>query len=215
MGRKLNIIKSIISRRGTKVSPFAILHDVQYDQTTAIRSLVKMERSSIGKCSSIGTLSAAYDCEIGSFCSIARECYIGGATHPMDWVSTSGCFYLKNNFTGVCYNEVDYSWHTQTKIGNDVWLGVRSIIKGGVTIGDGAVIGAGSVVTKDVGPYEIWAGNPAKLIRKRFDDETIEKLVQSRWWDWDEEELRKYSRYFVKPENLIKQMVCRNEKHNS
>ena len=140
-----------------------------------------MERASISKCSSIGTLSAAYDCEIGKFCSIAREYYIGGASHPTNWVATSGCFYLKSNFTGVCYNEVDYQWHTQTKIGNGVWLGIRTIILGGVTIGDGAVIGAGSIVTKDVGLYEIWAGNPARFIQKRFDDEIIEILLKSQW----------------------------------
>lgn len=85
-------IKAICKRCGTKVSPLAILHNVKYDKTSAIRNFVKMERASIGKCSSIGTLSAAYDCEIGNFCSIARECYIGGASHPLDWVSTSGCF---------------------------------------------------------------------------------------------------------------------------
>lgn len=110
------------------MSPFAVLHNVQYDKTSSIRSLVKMERASISKCSSIGTLSAAYDCEIGKFCSIARECYIGDASHPTNWVATSGCFYLKSNFTGVCYNEVDYQWHTQTKIGNGVWLGIRTIM---------------------------------------------------------------------------------------
>lgn len=189
-------IKAICKRCGTKVSPLAILHNVKYDKTSAIRNFVKMERASIGKCSSIGTLSAAYDCEIGNFCSIARECYIGGASHPLDWVSTSGCFYLKSNYTGMCYNEADYQWHRQTKIGNDVWLGIRTIIRGGVSIGDGAVIGAGSIVTKDVGPYEIWAGNPARFIRKRFDDETIEKLLKSQWWNWDDDRLKEYGDKF-------------------
>lgn len=189
-------IKAICKRCGTKVSPLAILHNVKYDKTSAIRNFVKMERASIGKCSSIGTLSAAYDCEIGNFCSIARECYIGGASHPLDWVSTSGCFYLKYNYTGMCYNEADYQWHRQTKIGNDVWLGIRTIIQGGVSIGDGAVIGAGSIVTKDVGPYEIWAGNPARFIRKRFDDETIEKLLKSQWWNWDDDRLKEYGDKF-------------------
>ena len=196
MSAIIDQIKDIPKRRGTPVSKLAVLHDVKYHKTSSIRSLVKMERASIGKCSSIGTLSAAYDCEIGKFCSIARECYIGGASHPIDWVSTSGCFYLPLNFTGVCYHEQDYEWHTHTKIGNDVWLGIRTIVIGGVTIGDGAVIGGGSVVTKDVGPYEIWAGNPARFIRKRFDDETIEKLLKIKWWDWSDEQLKKAGKYF-------------------
>ena len=184
------------------MSPLAVLHNVKYDKTSSIRSLVKMERASIRKCSSIGTLSAAYDCEIGNFCSIARECYIGGASHPLDWVSTSGCCYLKSNFTGVCYHEADYHWHTHTKIGNDVWLGIRTIIRG--AIGDGAVIGAGSIVTKDVGPYEIWAGNPARFIRKRFDDETIKKLLESQWWNWEDESLKKYGEKFQLPKEFVK-----------
>ena len=196
MGTLFDQFKEISRRKGTRVSKLAILHDVKYDKTCAIRGLVKMERSSIGKCSSIGTLSAAYDCEIGKFCSIARECYIGGAKHPVDWVSTSACFYLPQNYTGICYHEQNYEWHTFTKIGNDVWLGIRTIVLGGVTIGDGAVIGGGSVVTKDVGPYEIWGGNPARLIRKRFDDETIEKLLMIKWWDWDDKELVKAGSYF-------------------
>lgn len=78
MGAVITQLKEMHKRRGTKVSKLAILHGVEYDPTSAIRNLVKMERSSIGKCSSIGTLSAAYDCVIGKFCSIARECYIGG-----------------------------------------------------------------------------------------------------------------------------------------
>lgn len=196
MGAIASQLRAIRKRKGTRVSKLAILHNVKYDKTSFIGNFVKMERASIGKCSSIGTLSAAYDCKIGKFCSIARECYIGGASHPIDWVSTSVCFYLKQNYTGVCYQEQDYKWHTSTIIGNDVWLGIRTIVLGGVTIGDGAVIGGGSVVTKDVGPYEIWAGNPARFIRKRFDEDTIEKLLQMKWWDWSDEKLEETGPFF-------------------
>lgn len=128
--------------------------------------------------------------------------YWGGARHPIDWVSTSGCFYLPSNFTGVCYHKQDYEWHVPTKIGNDVWLGIRVIVLGGVTIADGAVIGGGSVVTKDVGPYEIWAGNPARFIRKRFDDETIQLLLNSKWWDWEDDELYKVGMFFSELEDF-------------
>ena len=203
MGRIVNQIKDISNRRGTRVSKFAILHDVSFDKTAYIGSFVKMERANVGKCTSIGTLSAAYDCKIGKFCSIARECYIGGARHPIDWASTSGCFYLKSNFTGVCYSEQDFNWHIPTVIGNDVWLGIRSVIMGGVNISDGAIIGGGSVVTKDVGPYEIWAGNPARLIRKRFDECTINSLLQMKWWDWSDDLLVDRGRYFSDVQTLI------------
>lgn len=104
-------------------------------------------------------------------------------------MSTSPCFHVKNNATGVYYGDNIFQWSKETVIGNDVWIGIRAIILPGVNVHDGAVIGAGRVVTKDVGPYEIWAGNPARMIRKRFDDETIEKLLEMKWWDWSDQKL--------------------------
>lgn len=77
------------------------------------------------------------------------------------------------------------------KIGNDVWIGYEAVILSGVTIGDGAIIGTRAVVTKDVPSYTIVGGVPAKPIRKRFDEETIQKLEEIRWWDWEEERIKK------------------------
>ena len=150
--------------------------------------------------------SAAVHTDFGAFCSIASGTTIGGGGHPTDWVSSSPVFYkgknvLKKNFSGREFVEFK-----KTTIGNDVWIGSKCLIKGGVTIGDGVIIGMGSVVTKDIPPYEIWAGNPAKCIRKRFDDETIEKLLEIKWWEWDEEKLQKYAHLFNEPENLIKEL---------
>ncbi len=186
MCKVFTFVKNTINRRKTKISPLAILHDVKYDKTTGIKALARLERAEVGRCSYIGSMAAAYDCRIGKFCSIARDVYIGGGIHPVDWVSTSPCFHLKSNATGVYYGNKSFQWSKETVIGNDVWIGIRAIILPGVTVGDGAVIGAGSVVTKDVGPYEIWAGNPARLIRKRFDDDTIIKLLEMKWWDWED-----------------------------
>lgn len=126
-----SFIKKYFKHKGTSVSPFSILRNVQMDKYVGIRPLVKMERCEIGKCSCMGTLSAEYDTQIGKFCSIARECYIGGASHPLDRVSSSGCFYLRENYSGKCYYENDYNWHTKTVIGNDVWLGIRTVVLGG------------------------------------------------------------------------------------
>ena len=78
MGKVANLIKSFFQHRGTKISPLAVLHDVTYDATSAIKPLAKLERSNIGKCTYIGTMAAIYDSTIGSFCSIAREAYVGG-----------------------------------------------------------------------------------------------------------------------------------------
>lgn len=191
MSMILKFIVNFFERRGTKISSLAILHDVTHDVTTAIKPLAKIERSNIGKCTYIGTMAAVYDSTIGSFCSIAREVYIGGAKHPIDWVTTSPCFHIKNNATGVCYAENAYEWKTRTYVGNDVWIGERAMILAGIKIGDGAIIGGGSVVTKNVGAYEIWAGNPARFIRKRFEDETIEKLEKIQWWNFEDTKLKK------------------------
>ena len=76
-----------------------------------------------------------------------------------------------------------------TIIGNDVWIGENATILPGVHIGDGAIIGANSVVAKDIDPYSIAVGNPCRVVKKRFDDETIEKLLELKWWDWDEERI--------------------------
>ena len=200
------ILKTLFKRRGTRINSFAQIRECTIDSNTFVGFLAKMERSHIGKCTTIGSLAAVYDAKIGNFCSIARDCYIGGASHPLDWVSSSACFYLKENLTGLCYNEANYQWHTETVIGNDVWIGVKSIVKAGVTIGDGAVIGSGSVVTKDVGAYEIWGGGPAKFIRKRFDDETIEKLIETQWWDWDDKKLQEMGKYFSEVEKFIERI---------
>jgi len=84
--------------------------------------------------------------------------------------------------------------HPSTKgdvtIGNDVWVGINTLVLSGVSIGDGAVIGASSVVANDVPPYTVVAGNPARLIRRRFDDETIKKLLEMKWWNWDIQKIK-------------------------
>ena len=92
----------------------------------------------------------------------------------------------------------------KTIIGNDVWIGERALIKGGIKIGDGAVIGMGSVVTKNVPPYAIVAECPARIIRKRFDEQLIEKLLKIKWWDFDEEIIQNYAKYIKSPEDFIK-----------
>ncbi|RTL92699.1 type B chloramphenicol O-acetyltransferase [Ancylobacter aquaticus] len=129
---------------------------------------------------------------IGSFCSIgsgATFIMAGNQGHRSDWISTFPFFWMSDvqAFAGA---ENGYKSAGDTVIGNDVWIGSEAIIMSGVTIGDGAVIGARALVTKDVEPYAIVGGNPAKIIRKRFEDSDIVRLLELRWWDWSDEELR-------------------------
>lgn len=129
---------------------------------------------------------------IGKFCSIAcgTKFLFNSANHSMTSLSTYP-FPLFFEEWGLDKKNVTESWDNKGNIiiGNDVWIGFETVILAGVTIGDGAIIGTRAVVTKNVPPYTIVGGVPAKPIRKRFNDETITKLLKIKWWDWPEEKI--------------------------
>ena len=121
---------------------------------------------------------------IGKFCQIAAgvEFIMNGANHQMDAVSTYPFFTMKG-FDAKPPIAADMPLKGDTVIGNDVWIGQNAVILPGVHIGDGAIIGANSVVGSDVAPYAVAVGNPARVIRKRFDEELTEMLLEWKWWD--------------------------------
>jgi chloramphenicol O-acetyltransferase type B len=125
--------------------------------------------------------------KIGAFTSIGPGVKIGGfGKHPMHWISTHPAFYSTRPPSGFSFSDKNYfEEFLPVNIGNDVWIGERAMILDGVNIGNGAVIGAGSIVTKDVLPYEVVAGVPAKKIRFRFSDKEIIELEKAAWWDRD------------------------------
>ncbi|MCT4635796.1 MAG: CatB-related O-acetyltransferase [Rickettsiales bacterium] len=129
---------------------------------------------------------------IGKYCSIAtgvKFMMCGTQGHNYNWIATHPLIDFDNTgFPG-------HQWKGDTIIGNDVWFGAESLIMPGVKISDGAVIASRAVVTKNIGPYEIWGGNPAKFIKKRFSDSHIEKLLQIKWWDWDRETIKRNLKY--------------------
>jgi len=129
--------------------------------------------------------------EIGRYCSIAERVSVGYPEHPTDWISTSALQYLKPNWM-LGYDNWEkqrFSTVKTTIIGHDVWIGVDSFIRTGITIGTGAIIGAHAVVTKDVPPYSIVGGNPARIIRKRFSEELIQELLRIAWWEFSPQQL--------------------------
>jgi acetyltransferase-like isoleucine patch superfamily enzyme len=151
-----------------------------------------------------------YDCsilyaDIGAFCSLANHLTIGGAHHPLDYVSTSPVFLSHKDSVSEKFARHDYLPLVRTRIGNDVWVGDRAMIRAGVSIGDGAVVGMGSVVTRDVPPYAIVAGNPARLLRMRFEQRIIDGLLALRWWDYDDDELRRIGPLIPDPEALLRE----------
>jgi acetyltransferase-like isoleucine patch superfamily enzyme len=126
------------------------------------------------------------DVTIGAYSSVHHtvEIFLGGLHHP-EWVSTYG-FRIMFDLPGQVADGQPFSKGPVT-IGSDVWIGWRSLILTGITIGDGAVVAAGSVVTKDVAPYTIVGGNPARPLKTRFEQPSIDALLRIRWWDWPEE----------------------------
>lgn len=129
--------------------------------------------------------------KIGKFCSIAHDVTIFlGGNHRVDWISLYPFDTSHPSWPGARRTESSLVSKGDVTIGNDVWIGGGTTIMSGVSIGHGSAIGAGSVVTTDVEPYSIVAGNPARLVKKRFSDEEIAKLLEIRWWDWPEEKIR-------------------------
>ena len=151
-----------------------------------------------------------YDCtilhaDIGAFCSFAARVSVGGARHPIEYVSTSPVFLSHRDSVKAKFARHDYLPVIRTVIGNDVWIGERVSIKAGVRIGHGAVIGMGSVVTKDVPDYAIVAGNPARIIRMRFSEPIIRGLLKMQWWKMPDDELRRIGPLIPDPEALLRQ----------
>lgn len=174
------------------------------DNTAKVYSGSTFYNSSIGRYSYVGYDSEVTNCEIGAFCSIANGFIAGGARHPLHWVSTSPVFYNVGSGTGHHLGSLSIEKTKRTIIGNDVWIGSRVIIMQGIKIGNGAVIGAGSIVTKDVPSYAIVAGCPAKILRYRFDFDTINKLENSQWWDYPDSRLMELSDIMNDPRVFLK-----------
>ena len=164
--------------------------------------------------------NCSIDAEIGRFCSIAANVKTINGFHPTTgFASTHPAFFSTYKQAGFTYTEkklfqeikfADLRYHAVT-IGNDVWIGENVIILAGVHIGDGAVIAAGAVVSKDVPPYAIVGGVPATLIRMRFKEEIVNRLLKVKWWDKPLSWIEKNSSLFSDVEKLLKAMENENE----
>ena len=164
----------------------------------------------LGRYSYIGE-ECRINAQIGKFCSIANRVVTVSGTHPTrTWVSTHPAFYSAAKQCGTSFAAQElFTEETQPAvIGNDVWIGAGAMLIGSVTVGDGAVIAAGAVVTGDVPPYTIVGGVPAKVLRKRFDDETAERLLKIAWWDWPEERLQESCAEFSDVGSFLAKREC-------
>jgi len=192
----LNRLKKIL--RGSAITQSKI------DKRSCISSGSQVVNTTMDSNTYCGYDCKFINCSIGSFTSIADRVVVGGTEHPASWVSTS-CVFYEGKHTGLRKKYSNFARDPEriTIIGSDVWIGEGAYIKAGVKISDGAIIGMGSVVTKSIGPYEIWAGNPAKLIRKRFDDEVIQELLEVKWWGLSDAELRVVAQSIRSPRDFL------------
>ena len=196
------------------VSPLALVcASSRVSKKARVYRFAKIVNSSLGDFSYVGPHSWLVAASVGKFCSVAPNCKIGLAAHSVNFLSTSPIFTETKNGTGFSWTRKNFFVPTKlVRVGNDVWIGERALILGGVSVGNGAVIGAGAVVTKDVPAYvvtkdvpayAIVGGVPAKLIRFRFSEERIAELEKSAWWNWSEKRLREQIALFQTENPII------------
>lgn len=181
--------KARISKQAT------LAKDVEYEIPITLYGTARVKKNSrIGAYSFINSNTTIYPgTHIGRYCSIGKNCEVAAFDHPIDWLSTSPFQYnMKLHFPqhqGECH-QIKPKRPKTTIIGNDVWIGAMSIIKRGVSIGDGAIVAGGGVVLDDVPPYAIVGGVPAKILKYRFNEQTIAKLLVLKWWELTPIELK-------------------------
>ena len=187
-----------------KKLPMSAIKNSSFEYPSRAEARSTVINTSFGKYSYCGYNCTLINCNIGRYCSISDNVLIGLGHHPIDWVSTSPAFYRGKDSIPKDIAKLDYDTQSlKTVIGNDVWIGANVLIKDGITIEDGAIIGMGSVVTKNVPAYSIVAGNPARVIRMRFSDQTIEKMLKIRWWDLDKKQIAKLAPFVDQPDKFF------------
>lgn len=183
-------------------------NDCTFSGPVVLSTNVKITNCHIGTNTYIASNSRLSNCDVGNYCSIGPEILAGLGVHPSRiFVSTHPSFFLPQNASPISHvKEQKFLEFQRITIGNDVWIGARAILLDGVSVGDGAIIGAGAVVTQNVEPYSIVGGVPAKEIRKRFPDHEIEFLLKIRWWEKDDEWIKSKAYLFTDIEKLIENL---------
>ena len=202
MINKLHFLKGFVKYFfNSRISFFALVSSTNsMGKYVAVYRGAKIKKTEIGNYSYISAHTVVENASIGKFCSIADHCRIGLANHTLHHLSTSPVFTLAKNAAKTQWikESIDVVSSKKVIIGNDVWIGSHAIVLGGVKIGDGAVIGAGAVVTKDVPPYAVVGGVPAKVLKYRFSQNVIDRLLSIKWWNIPENNLQKNISLFQK-----------------
>jgi acetyltransferase-like isoleucine patch superfamily enzyme len=155
-----------------------------------------LHSSTLGRRSTIGSATMLQEADVGAFCAFAWRVSVGAGPHPLDRATTHGFPYQPRRGGFV---ERSGRRAMRTRIGNDVWVGAHAVVLGGVTVGDGAVIAAQSAVIRDVAPYTIVAGVPARPLRLRVPEHLVARLHAVGWWEWPDEALKEHLDLFQRP----------------
>ena len=188
-------IKSILSLKKIShkhVSAFALWdNNSHFTPYTHILSGAKLSNVQVGKYSRIGVNCQVTNAMIGNFTAIGKDTVITVGQHPTDYLTSHSIFYKKGNWGwhDDWIAPIDFKSDNRVTIGNDVWIGRQCIILDGVNIGDGAIIATGAVVTKDVPPFAVVGGVPAKVIKYKFPQDVIDRLEEIQWWNLPDEKI--------------------------
>ena len=176
------------------VDPTAKLHDARLGAYCEVGARTILHEVAMDDYSYVVNDAQITYTTIGKFCSIAAMTRINPGNHPMHRATQAHFTYRASSyFPGESDDEEFFAWRRahHVHIGNDVWIGHGAVILPGRNIGTGAVVAAGAIVTRDVPAYTIVAGNPARIIRRRFPEEITGRLTELAWWDWDHDTLRR------------------------
>ena len=179
-----------------------------FDGHNTILDDTRLVDTHVGRYTCIGRRCSFTNISIGQFCSIGSDIIAGLEPHPLDgFISSYPGFYMRvpNGYPSFIHKQL-FDDARPAVIGNDVWIGSRAMILAGVTVGDGSVVAANAVVTRDIEPYSIVAGIPARLMRKRFSDNQIDQLLKFKWWDREIEWIKENAFLFADVETFFKHM---------
>lgn len=168
------------------------MREAKLGRFTEVKERAQFWYSELGDYSYIERHAQAIYAKVGKFCAVAANACVNALEHPIERVSQHKITYRPNEYFLGAKLDRDFRERRRNKIveaGNDVWIGQSAIILRGVLIGHGAVIAAGAVVTKDVAPYAVVAGAPARFLRWRFEPKISERIMALAWWDWEHDRL--------------------------
>ena len=200
-------ISDSVLERDCVIGEDSVLNNCQIGNYCKLNRNTMLGNTKIGDYTYAGMRLTAFHSLIGKFCSISWNVTIGGANHDYNKLTTHAMLYNKQ--FGMTDTPLYDRFNNSCVIGNDVWIGAGAQVLRGTNIGDGAVIAAGAVVTRDVEPYSIMAGVPAKKIGQRFNNTIIDKLEEIKWWDFDSAIIKENITLFneVPGEYLIKKLI--------